>query len=62
VTWFTDRAGPPDATLIAFATGRNDPQGYLDIDIMNADGTDPRPVTNTRGENEGDPDWQALPN
>jgi Tol biopolymer transport system component len=56
-----DPAWSPDGTQIAFDTGRNDPQGYLDIEVMNADGSGPHPVTLTPGLNEGDPAWQSLP-
>jgi TolB protein len=56
-----DPAWSPDGSQIAFITGLNDPLGYFDIDVMNADGSDPHPVTLTPGENEGDPAWQPLP-
>jgi TolB protein len=48
----------PDGTMIAFTTESADPNG--DIWIMQADGSDPRPLTTTSVLDES-PDWQPLP-
>jgi hypothetical protein len=51
-------AWSPDGTMIAFTSGRADPNG--DIWIMRADGSDPRRLT-TNSILDESPDWQPIP-
>jgi TolB protein len=51
-------AWSPDGRMIAFTSEREDPDG--DIWVMNADGSDPRRLTDNTFLDES-PDWQPLP-
>ena len=54
------RRGPefsPDGTKIAFSSARD---GQQEIYVMNADGSNPRRLTDNPARDES-PDWQALP-
>ena len=50
-----DGAWSPDGSQIAFESNRNNPSG-MDVFVMNADGTQPKRLTDATGFN-GDPTW-----
>jgi len=58
--WDSDPAWSPDGTQIAFDTAWDDAGGSFDIAVMDADGSNPRPVTLTPSRTELSPAWQPV--